>query len=71
METTVFDDDDLMTINELSQMTKIPIGTVRKYILKKWIPYVKLGTAVRFHRKRIKEWIVQNSCDVQRRQARN
>jgi excisionase family DNA binding protein len=59
-------DVELLTINELSQLTKMPIGTLRKYILKKWIPYVKLGTAVRFNRKKINEWIDKNTCESKR-----
>jgi excisionase family DNA binding protein len=40
--------EKLMTIAEVAEATTLKISTIRKYVLKKTISFVKLGGAVRF-----------------------
>jgi excisionase family DNA binding protein len=47
----------LLTINDVAALTKIKVGTLRKFVAKRSIPYVKLGAGLRFRVSEIEKWI--------------
>jgi excisionase family DNA binding protein len=50
-----------MTVSEVAGITKLAAATVRKYVLRKTIPFVKIGAAVRFRPSDIEGWINRKS----------
>jgi excisionase family DNA binding protein len=46
-----------MTVDDVAGITKLAVATVRKYVLRKTIPFVKIGAAVRFKPSEIEKWI--------------
>ena len=50
-----------MTIKELADYLKIAEKTAYRFALEKKIPGFKVGTAWRFRRKEIDEWIAKQS----------
>jgi excisionase family DNA binding protein len=46
-----------MTVDDVAGVTKLAAATVRKYVLHKTIPFVKIGAAVRFKPSEIESWI--------------
>jgi len=53
--------EKLLSIGELSEKLGIPIATLYAWTCKKKIPYIKLGTLVRFKESEITEWISKKS----------
>ena len=49
--------ETLITITELVEITKIKERTIRKYVLDKKIPYLKVMGFVRFRPSEIEKWI--------------
>jgi excisionase family DNA binding protein len=47
----------LLTVAEVAELTGLSCGTIRKYVLKKTIPYLKMGTVIRFRVTDIEAWI--------------
>lgn len=47
----------LLTTAEVAEQLRVTDGTVRKWVAAKRIPYVKLGSAVRFEQSSIDNWI--------------
>jgi excisionase family DNA binding protein len=52
----------LIDIAELGRLTGIKVATLRKYVAKRKIPFVKAGRLVRFRPSEIEGWIA--SCAV-------
>lgn len=48
---------ELWDVKELNARTQIKIPTIRKFVLLKRIPYVKIGKLVRFRPQEIETWI--------------
>ena len=55
--------DTLMTIREVAEKTRLSVAGVRKLILKKNIPFIKVGAAVRFIETEVEEWIEKRRAD--------
>ena len=53
--------ETLMTIAELAEKIRMTESTVRSYVLRKIIPYVKIGAAVRFVPEEINRWLVSKT----------
>ena len=53
--------DKLLDIQEVSQLIGISISTLYKMTSQRRIPFVKIGRLIKFDRKKILEWIEQNS----------
>ena len=53
--------DDIITIKELADYLKIAEKTAYRFALEKKIPAFKVGSAWRFRKKEIDEWIVKQS----------
>jgi excisionase family DNA binding protein len=51
----------LIDIIELGKLTSIKIATLRKYVAKRKIPFVKVGRLVRFRPSEIDEWIASRA----------
>jgi excisionase family DNA binding protein len=49
--------ESLLNIFDVSEITKIKVATLRKYVLRGTIPFRKLGAAVRFKPSEIEAWI--------------
>jgi len=56
-----FDIENLMTFADVSEITKIKVGTLRKYVLEERIPFLKLNGFVRFQASEIKAWLEDNA----------
>jgi len=54
---------EMFTAQELQQLLKISVKTIYSYVKRGLIPYVKIQSNVRFPKRRIPEWIEQQSYD--------
>ena len=52
--------ENLLTIEQVSEITKLQVRTIHKMKFKKQLPYVKLGGALRFRESDIENWINSN-----------
>lgn len=52
-----FENLELLKIEDLSFLIQVPEKTIRDWIYKRQIPYVKIGKHVRFALSEISEWI--------------
>lgn len=52
-------DDDILTLQELSEYLKIAEKTLYGYVQKGRIPGIKIGSAWRFRRADIEQWLEQ------------
>ena len=53
------DDDQVLTIQELSDYLKVPVSTLYKLVREKSIPSFKVGKHWRFHKDAIDAWMRQ------------
>jgi excisionase family DNA binding protein len=58
------DDDNLLTIFEVSRITKYTVGTLRKLVQRKEIPYRKIRRSLRFRRDELNIWIQSGGSKV-------
>jgi excisionase family DNA binding protein len=56
--------ETLLDISELSGFTKIKIATLRKYVVERRVPFVKVGRLVRFRPAEIENWLNDCACKV-------
>lgn len=65
-DTTTIDSplEKLLTIEEVSEVTHLAVQTLRNMISRRAIPYVKLGSRVRFRPSEINRWILDHSVGV-------
>ena len=49
--------ETLMTIADLAEKMRLTESTIRKYVLEKSVPYIKIGAAVRFRPTEIEQWM--------------
>lgn len=49
--------ESLLTIPELAELIKLSTQTIRRYVLRKEIPYLKIRKVVRFRGSDIEQWI--------------
>lgn len=50
-------DDSLWDVPDVAQYLKVSESTIRAYILKRAIPFIRLGSLIRFRRAEIDAWI--------------
>ena len=48
-------------VGQVAEMLGLSIATIRKWVLIRYIPYRKLGRAVRFSASEIREWVKTRS----------
>jgi excisionase family DNA binding protein len=53
--------ETLINIAELERLTSIKTATLRKYVAKRKIPFVKVGRLVRFRLSDIEAWIASRA----------
>jgi hypothetical protein len=66
----VRDVEGLITYADVSELTKIKIGTLRKYVLMETMPFVKVNGFVRFKLTDIKQWFDENTHKPAKPKAR-
>ena len=49
--------DTLMTITDVAEKMQLTEAAIRKFILQKTVPYIKIGGSIRFNPSEIEEWI--------------
>ena len=49
--------ETLLNVGQVAQMLGLSISTIRKWVLIGFIPYRKIGRAVRFSAFEIQEWV--------------
>ena len=55
-----FENLGMLKIEDLSWLIQVPEKTIRDWVYKRQIPYVKVGKHVRFASAAIREWIERN-----------
>jgi excisionase family DNA binding protein len=58
--------ETLWDIGELGRKAGIKVATLRKYVARREIPFVKVGRLVRFRPSEIESWLSQRSRAVRR-----
>jgi len=53
--------ETLLNVGQIAQMLGLSIATIRKWVLLRYIPYRKIGRAVRFSASEIQEWAKSRS----------
>jgi excisionase family DNA binding protein len=51
-----------MTPQETADYLQIALGTLRNWTSARFIPHVKRGRIVRYHRETIDKWLSKNGC---------
>jgi predicted DNA-binding transcriptional regulator AlpA len=56
--------EKLLDINDVAEITKLKVATLRRHVLLKQIPYHKVIKAIRFRASEIQKWIDNDgSCE--------
>lgn len=55
----LFDNQNLLTIGQLSDLLQVPQKTIRDWVYKRKIPFKRVGRLIRFYGKDIVTWINQ------------
>ena len=53
-----------LDVKQVAQLLRLSIATIRKWVLIKYIPYKKIGSAVRFSVLEIQEWMESKSSSA-------
>jgi excisionase family DNA binding protein len=53
--------EGLIDISELGRLTTVKVATLRKYVAKRKIPFVKVGRLVRFRPSEIEGWLASRA----------
>lgn len=56
-----FIDNQLWSVPRLAEFLDVPVATVRDWIYKRQIPFVKAGRHVRFHPSDVQRWLSERS----------
>ncbi|MDR2661827.1 MAG: helix-turn-helix domain-containing protein [Treponema sp.] len=49
--------EQFLDVGQVAEMLGLSVATIRKWVLIRYIPYQKLGRAVRFSAPEIREWV--------------
>jgi excisionase family DNA binding protein len=49
--------ETFLDVGQVAEMLGLSVATIRKWVLIRYIPYRKLGRAVRFSAPEIREWV--------------
>ena len=49
--------DKLLTPKQLSELLQIGLSTIYKWVHYGYVPFVKLGTSIRFKERKVEEWL--------------
>ena len=50
------DYEKLLDVGQVAEMLGLSIATIRKWVLTKYIPYLKIGRVIRFSVSEIQDW---------------
>lgn len=64
------DVETFIDVGQVAKMLGLSIATIRKWVLIKFIPYRKIGRAVRFSTVEIQDWMMSKSSSPQKPQAK-
>ena len=53
--------ETFLDVGQVAQYLKLSVATIRKWVLIKFIPYKKIGRAVRFSAAELQEWMETKS----------
>jgi excisionase family DNA binding protein len=53
--------ETLLNVGQVAEMLGLSVATVRKWVLARYIPYRKMGRAVRFSAREIQDWAKSKS----------
>jgi excisionase family DNA binding protein len=56
--------DAYLTVSELAELLKMQEQTIRRWILKREIPYCKIKRAVRFRPSEIEKWVDEGGLEA-------
>ena len=54
--------EEFFNVCQVAQMLGLSIATIRKWVLTGYIPYKKIGRAVRFSASEIQEWAMSKNA---------
>lgn len=60
-ETPSFIDNQLWSYTRLSEYLDVPIPTIRDWVYKRLIPFIKVGRHVRFKPSDIQSWLIERT----------
>ena len=60
-QSTPLFDNQLLSITRLSEYLDVPIMTIRDWVYKRQIPFVKVGRHVRFSPSDVQRWLSERS----------
>lgn len=60
--------EDLMTIQDVARITRFKVCTIRKFVLKDTIPFLKVGGGLRFRPSEIAAWLNETGARGQGKQ---
>ena len=49
--------DTYLTVSEVAEMVKLTVQTIRRYTMRKKIPFHKINRAVRYKKTEIEQWV--------------
>jgi excisionase family DNA binding protein len=56
--------DEYLTIFEAARITKYAVGTLRKFVLRRQIPFLKMRRALRFKRSELEIWMDSGGTEI-------
>jgi excisionase family DNA binding protein len=60
--------ETFLDVGQVAEMLGLSVATIRKWVLIRYIPYQKLGRAVRFSAPEIREWVKNRTVKPTERQ---
>ena len=63
--------DTFLTANEVAQMLKLSLQTIRRYTMRKEIPFTKINRAVRYKLSDIELWVRQKEAAASKQNETN
>jgi len=63
--------DTYLTVNEVAELVKLSVQTIRRYTMNNEIPFHKIYRAVRYKKSEIEQWIENREAGKANKQGRN
>ena len=60
-----------LTADEVAMFVKLSVQTIRRYTMKKEIPFHKIGRAVRYKKSEIEQWVEKRDVNSAKEQGGN
>ena len=62
--------DTYLTANEVAELVKLSLQTIRRYTMNKEIPFHKINRAVRYKKSEIEQWVENRKASTAEKQDR-